>query len=379
MAVLNNSQEEQLRDIGTYFQKLRQQQSISIEEVAAKTCIRLRMLKALEEGKLDDLPEPIYIQGFIRRYGDFLGLDGNALAKTFSTDYPPVEFDAQAILGNTTAKKPEAEISQPNMIEEPSEPAEIDTPPAPPPPRTIPPYLAYIILGVAALAALVYAIKKPPTPEAAAQKQQPVSQPVSASPVTSTPTAIQPTIISPSPTVSPTELAIQPSPIDSPTPTVSPTELAIQPSPIDSPTPTVSPTELAIQPSPIDSPTPTVSPTELAIQPSPIDSPSPTVSPTELAIQPSLTDTSPINSSGNLPIQVTLNLQDESWVRITADGKTLFEGTLQKGMQQSFSAEKQLTIRSGNAGAVLVSVNQKAGEPLGKPGTVREVTFTPEQ
>ena len=360
MAVLNNSQEEQLRDIGTYFQKLRQQQSISIEEVAAKTCIRLRMLKALEEGKLDDLPEPIYIQGFIRRYGDFLGLDGNALAKTFSTDYPPVEFDAQAILGNTTAKKPEAEISQPNMIEEPSEPAEIDTPPAPPPPRTIPPYLAYIILGVAALAALVYAIKKPPTPEAAAQKQQPVSQPVSASPVTSTPTAIQPTIISPSPTVSPTELAIQPSPIDSPTPTVSPTELAIQPSPIDSPTPTVSPTELAIQPSPIDSP-------------------SPTVSPTELAIQPSLTDTSPINSSGNLPIQVTLNLQDESWVRITADGKTLFEGTLQKGMQQSFSAEKQLTIRSGNAGAVLVSVNQKAGEPLGKPGTVREVTFTPEQ
>ncbi|MFB2982597.1 RodZ domain-containing protein [Microseira sp. BLCC-F43] len=316
MAVLNNAQEEQLREIGTHLQKLRQQQSISIEQVAAKTCIRLRMLKALEEGKLDDLPEPIYIQGFIRRYGDFLGLDGNALAKTFSTDYPPVEFDAQAILGNSTAKKADLEISEPNIIEDPSEPPEIDTPAAPPPAKTIPPYLAYIILGVAALVSLVYAFNKPRTPESAAQKQQPISQPVSASPVTSSPNPIASTSISKSPTVSPTELAIQPSP---------------------------------------------------------------TASPTELAIQPSTTDTPAINTSGVLPIQVTLNIQDESWVRVTADGKTLFEGILHKGMQQSFSAEKQLTIRSGNAGAVLVSVNQKEAQPLGKLGAVKQVTFTPEQ
>ncbi|HAX77541.1 MAG TPA: hypothetical protein DCY88_17320, partial [Cyanobacteria bacterium UBA11372] len=204
MAVLNNAQEEQLRDIGMHLQKLRQQQSISIEEVSAKTCIRLRMLKALEEGKLDELPEPIYIQGFIRRYGDFLGLDGNALAKTFSTDYPPVEFDAQAILGNTTAKKPEVEIYEPNLIEESSAQPEIDTLASPPPAKPIRPYLAYIILGVAALVGLVYAINKPRTLESATQKQQPVTQPVSASPVTSTPKPLDAANISKSPTVSPT-------------------------------------------------------------------------------------------------------------------------------------------------------------------------------
>ena len=327
MAVLNNAQEEQLRDIGMHLQKLRQQQSISIEEVSAKTCIRLRMLKALEEGKLDELPEPIYIQGFIRRYGDFLGLDGNALAKTFSTDYPPVEFDAQAILGNTTAKKPEVEIYEPNIIEESSEATEIDIPAAPPPAKPIRPYLAYIILGVAALVGLVYAINKPRTLESATQKQQPVTQPVSASPVTSTPKPIDAANISKSPTVSPTELAIQPTPTSTPE---------------------------------INS------------------SPSPTVNPTELAIQPTPADTSTTNISGSLPIQITVNLQDESWVRVTADGKTLFEGILQKGTQQSFSAEKQLTIRSGNAGAVLVSVNQKEAQPLGKLGAVKQVTFTPE-
>jgi cytoskeleton protein RodZ len=378
VAVLNNAQEEQIREIGTHLQKLRQQQSISVEEVAAKTCIRLRMLKALEEGKLDDLPEPIYIQGFIRRYGDFLGLDGNALAKTFSTDYPPVEFDAQAILGNSTAKKLDLEISEPQMIEDSSEATEINSPASPPPAKTIRPYLAYITLGVAALGALVYAINKPRTVESAAQKQQPVTQPVSASPVTSTPTPIDSTSISPTPTVSPTELATQPTPTSTP-------EIN------SSPTPTVSPTELVTQPTPTStpeinsSPTPTVSPTELAIPPTPPDtpginfSPSPTVSPTELAIPPTPPDTLITNTSGDLPIQVSVNLQDESWVRVTADGKTLFEGTLQKGTQQSFAAEKQLTIRSGNAGAVLVSVNQKEAQPLGKIGDVKQVTFTPEQ
>jgi cytoskeletal protein RodZ len=353
VAVLNNAQEEQIREIGTHLQKLRQQQSISVEEVAAKTCIRLRMLKALEEGKLDDLPEPIYIQGFIRRYGDFLGLDGNALAKTFSTDYPPVEFDAQAILGNSTAKKLDLEISEPQMIEDSSEATEINSPASPPPAKTIRPYLAYITLGVAALGALVYAINKPRTVESAAQKQQPVTQPVSASPVTSTPTPIDSTSISPTPTVSPTELATQPTPTSTP-------EIN------SSPTPTVSPTELVTQPTPTSTPEINSSPT-------------PTVSPTELAIPPTPPDTLITNTSGDLPIQVSVNLQDESWVRVTADGKTLFEGTLQKGTQQSFAAEKQLTIRSGNAGAVLVSVNQKEAQPLGKIGDVKQVTFTPEQ
>ena len=65
-------------------------------------------------------------------------------------------------------------------------------------------------------------------------------------------------------------------------------------------------------------------------------------------------------------------------MRVVADGKTIFEGTLQKGTQQTWTAQRRLTIRSGNAGAVLVSVNQKEPQPLGKLGTVREATFTPE-
>nr|WP_199326799.1 helix-turn-helix domain-containing protein [Nostoc sp. FACHB-888] len=60
--------------------QVRQEKSICIEEIAARTLIRAGVLQALEEERFEELPEPIFIQGFIRRYGDALGLDGNALS-----------------------------------------------------------------------------------------------------------------------------------------------------------------------------------------------------------------------------------------------------------------------------------------------------------
>ncbi|MHC5720932.1 MAG: helix-turn-helix domain-containing protein, partial [Nostoc sp.] len=39
-------------------------------------------MEALEEERFEELPEPIFVQGFISRYGDALGLDGNALSHT---------------------------------------------------------------------------------------------------------------------------------------------------------------------------------------------------------------------------------------------------------------------------------------------------------
>lgn len=72
-----------LKEIGSNLYQRRIELSLPIEEVAAKTYIRLALLKALELGQSDQLPEPVFIQGLIRRYGDVLGLDGATLAKTF--------------------------------------------------------------------------------------------------------------------------------------------------------------------------------------------------------------------------------------------------------------------------------------------------------
>ncbi|MCX7596539.1 MAG: helix-turn-helix domain-containing protein, partial [Fischerella sp.] len=83
----NEAQQEQLKEIGAYLRQIRQEKSVRIEQITAQTLIRQAFLEALEEGRYQDLPEPVFVQGFIRRYGDALGLDGTALAKNFAINF----------------------------------------------------------------------------------------------------------------------------------------------------------------------------------------------------------------------------------------------------------------------------------------------------
>jgi cytoskeletal protein RodZ len=76
---------EILAELGGRLYQLRQTQLLSLDEVAARTLIAPRVLGAIETGKLEDLPEPIYVQGFIRRFADALGLNGAEFAHRFPT------------------------------------------------------------------------------------------------------------------------------------------------------------------------------------------------------------------------------------------------------------------------------------------------------
>lgn len=80
---LQQEQAEKLEELGARLRQYRTEQSIGLEEVAAKTRIQTRLLNAIEEGRLDQLPEPVYIQGFIRRFAEALGLNGVEFASAF--------------------------------------------------------------------------------------------------------------------------------------------------------------------------------------------------------------------------------------------------------------------------------------------------------
>jgi cytoskeleton protein RodZ len=54
-----------------------------LNDVASELRIRLVYLEAIEEGRLDRLPGPAYASGFLRAYGDYLGLDGEDLVTKF--------------------------------------------------------------------------------------------------------------------------------------------------------------------------------------------------------------------------------------------------------------------------------------------------------
>ena len=247
MNQLNPSQVEQLKEIGAYLRQLRQEQSISTEEIATKTFIPLRLLKALEEGESNQLPEPIFIQGFIRRYADALDLDGSAIAKTFPATLLPIKYDTSS---------QEVFKTQSTSIHL---------------------YIAYILLLVAATSGLFYLLNKQQAthPHLQRKKFSFVQQ--------------QQTVAKPAPSIAATAK----------------------------------------------------------------------------------------NSLPSSPIQVTLSFKDESWLRVIVDGKTQFEGILTKGIEKTWTANKQLTIRVGSAGAVLASFNKQEPKLLGSLSEVKEVTFTP--
>ncbi|MBC6433517.1 helix-turn-helix domain-containing protein [Nostoc sp. HG1] len=83
----NREQAERLAEMGLQLCELRQQQEISLEQVASQTRIQPRFLQAIEQGKLENLPESIYIQSFIRQYADAIGLDGVKFASAFPALY----------------------------------------------------------------------------------------------------------------------------------------------------------------------------------------------------------------------------------------------------------------------------------------------------
>jgi cytoskeletal protein RodZ len=78
-------QRQKLREMGTYLQEIRHERGLSLEAVASSTLIPLRLLRAIEVGDLDALPEPIYIRGFLKQFADALALDGSDFARTFPT------------------------------------------------------------------------------------------------------------------------------------------------------------------------------------------------------------------------------------------------------------------------------------------------------
>ncbi len=60
---------------------------IDISEVEARTKIRAKYLRALENEEWDLLPGSVYVKSFLRAYGDFLGLDSRLLIDEFRRRY----------------------------------------------------------------------------------------------------------------------------------------------------------------------------------------------------------------------------------------------------------------------------------------------------
>jgi cytoskeleton protein RodZ len=72
--------------LGEKLRKLRSDKRLSLGEASRVTRIQVKYLEYLEEGRYEKLPADVYIKGFLRSYGDFLGADGVVLIRIYDKE-----------------------------------------------------------------------------------------------------------------------------------------------------------------------------------------------------------------------------------------------------------------------------------------------------
>jgi len=71
------------QNIGHYLRESRESLRVSVEEAAAHLHIRVKYLKALESGNLQEMPEKAYIRGYIRNYAHYLRLNADEVLEAY--------------------------------------------------------------------------------------------------------------------------------------------------------------------------------------------------------------------------------------------------------------------------------------------------------
>jgi cytoskeleton protein RodZ len=75
---------------------------------------------------------------------------------------------------------------------------------------------------------------------------------------------------------------------------------------------------------------------------------------------------------------VLVRAKEDCWVSISADDRTVMEGTLLAAESREVRATKRVVLKMGNAAGVEVSYNHQATPQLGRPNEVKTVVFTPQ-
>ena len=75
-------------------------------------------------------------------------------------------------------------------------------------------------------------------------------------------------------------------------------------------------------------------------------------------------------------VRVSVTLTERCWTEVSVDGKSVFEGIIEKGKTENWQGKESVVIRAGNAGALDVTLNGKKLGKFGDNGEVLERRFT---
>lgn len=72
--------------LGERLQDVREEAGLSLEAVARELNIQAKYLSALEEGRTQDLPGPVYARAFLKRYAEHLTLNSELVLRQFDEE-----------------------------------------------------------------------------------------------------------------------------------------------------------------------------------------------------------------------------------------------------------------------------------------------------
>ena len=75
-------------------------------------------------------------------------------------------------------------------------------------------------------------------------------------------------------------------------------------------------------------------------------------------------------------VRVSVTLTERCWTEVSVDGKSVFEGIIEKGKTENWQGKESVVVRAGNAGALDVTCNGKKLGKFGDNGEVVERRFT---
>jgi cytoskeleton protein RodZ len=418
--------------IGDLLRASRLRQGQELSDVARALRIRTVYLQAIEEARYEDLPGTVYAIGFIRSYADHLGLDGEHLIERFKADAS----------GQKTTRKPL--MSFPAMVPENGIPrgalitlgaviligaygawyflstkdmyvADL----IPPVPEAITRALEASRSGITAVAerarndSSVVALRQA---EQKATDQQ-VSENPADSQAVAAPVAIAPPPVPALPSIAAPVATLAPPPAPPPSPSV-----AVTPPPIAASAPAPARSEPSPAPAPIAEPsgdeedeverTPPPSlatvpalPTRTESQAAPQSAAAVLAAKPEASAQgePITSDSAPValddrggvdapamgsqlaslpGASGDPAREIVLKANVDSWIQIrdTMENKLVLTRLLRKGEQYTVPAREGLTLVTGNAGGLDVTVGGDSTPSLGPIGVVRRnIMLDPER
>lgn len=410
--------------VGDLLRRAREERRWTIAECAARLRIRAPYLAALEAGQYDQLPGLTYCVGFVKAYAEFLDLDGPAMVQRFKSEaaglplQPNLTLPSPAPVGRIPGGGPlliavvglVAVVGGWVFFADDPRSLEIRIPDLPERfASMIQPRAAPLPTATAAITASPPDIApKPATPEAALVPAPMVPAPLAAVPAPVTPAAVAQLPVASAP--APAAVVPAPAPLAPATPApavpapvmaapVAPTPMPAAPAPVAAaPAPTPAPTPIPPVPAPAPAPVtpalvapvqnaalaPTPAPAEEGRTPAPqalggaAPLPSNTTEEPPRA-PPSLALTAPAQPEGrvfggqNNDARVILKSNGESWVQIRdRDNSTVFTRLLSAGDSFLVPNRNGLTLWTGNAGVLEVTVDGSSAPSLGAPGAVKK-------